>query len=57
MWVSPMLTSSTLDINFIKFYIVHLLYDQFLVFVGESICKGETALFVSRETKFFRSWV
>ena len=30
-------------------------YKQFLAFVGESICQGETALFVSRLTLFLRS--
>ena len=48
-------TVNTFDIYFLKFQIVHLWYEQFLSFVGESICPGETALSVSRVTMLFRS--
>ena len=34
-----------------------LWYEKFLAFVGESICQGETPLFVSRLTMHLWSWV
>ena len=52
---TPVAQSRTFDIQFSKFQIVHMWYEQFLAFVGESICQGETALFVSRLTMLFRS--
>ena len=45
------------NIWYLFFKVLDCAHVVWTVFVGESICQGETALFVSRVTMLFRSWV